>query len=206
MSLSIETQTLMAYIDGELEAAECQQVEQALDAQPQLRQQYDQLSQLDGLLGAALSPALQGVQPELDSSKPAQHSQAWWQRLLQPCWWRQFGVVMAWRAGGATALLVMGVLIGSGYERQAQQKALVAQQQQLQHVIDQALETRLSGDSMLWGDGAGSITPVRTYRSRHGQFCREFVFHGGDAVIVDARGGVACRDEQGWQIKAHYYL
>lgn len=72
----------------------------------------------------------------------------------------------------------------------------------IETVMQIALETHLSGRSRSWAlanpDYSGRITPVRTWRSRSGHFCRAFV------EIVRLPSGVernsrarACRNKAG---------
>lgn len=202
----IDAMTLMAYIDGELDAPERWQVERALEQDPQLQQQLEQMCRLDTLLGAAFNDALHGQQPELRALRSRDSQPAagrWWQGVVAP---------FSWQPVAAAALLVVGVFVGGWFERQSQTVVSAAHQQQqlLQQAIDQALETHLSGDSLQWRsdqtEQSGSITPVRTYRSEQGQFCREYIDRREDTGQINEQRGVACRGETGWKIMAIYYL
>jgi surface antigen len=71
--------------------------------------------------------------------------------------------------------------------------------------VQQALETRRSGDQYRWAEGArthGSVVPLRTYKSVSGHYCREF----RELVVVDGgprieRQAIACRDGDGvWHL------
>ncbi|MEH6473554.1 MAG: RT0821/Lpp0805 family surface protein [Halopseudomonas sp.] len=203
--MQVDSQTLMAYADGELAAPERALVEQALEQSPELQQQLEQLSRLDTLLGAAFNDAMHGPQPPLRALDPVGQTPKSGLQL-----WQAVGQIFNWQAGAAAALLVLGVAVGGWYERQALSTELAVNQQQLERAIDQALETRLSGESFQWTSAKakreGSITPVRTYKSEQGQYCREFIERRSVAGQVNEQRGVACRDEQGWQLKANYYL
>ena len=118
--------------------------------------------------------------------------------------------MFSWRSGSAIAVLLVGVLIGGWYERQSMRAEMELSQQKVQQMIDRALETHLSHDPLQWSSdqpgSGGSITPIRTYKNAQGQYCREFVERRQQAGQTIERRGVACRSEQGWQLKANYYL
>ncbi|MEH6826403.1 MAG: RT0821/Lpp0805 family surface protein [Motiliproteus sp.] len=209
---NIDSQSLMAYADGELDAIERQQVERALAESPELQQQLQQICQLDTLLGAAFNDAMQGQQPPLRALDPIGHASGpglqVWQGLKL---WQGLSERFSWQASAAAAaLLVVGVAIGGWFERQSLQAEFAVNQQQLEQAIDKALETRLSGESLQWSGAkakrVGSITPVRTYKSDQGQYCREFIQRQSEAGQINELRGVACRGEQGWKLKANYYL
>ncbi|MEH6579961.1 MAG: RT0821/Lpp0805 family surface protein [Amphritea sp.] len=203
--MHIDTQTLMAYADGELDRPEQQRVEQALERSPELQQQLVRMCQLDTLLGAAYSDALHSQQPPLRALEPVTQKTSFRSSLGQ---W--LGQTFSWQPGVAAALLVLGVVVGGLYERQSQQTEFAMSQQQLQQAIDKALETHLSREPLQWSsdnnDSAGTITPVRTYKSEQGQYCREFIERHDVGGQITEQRGVACRGEQGWQLKANYYM
>ncbi len=68
--------------------------------------------------------------------------------------------------------------------------------------IQTALETHLSGRSRQWSSAksnlSGRVTPVRTWRSRSGHFCRAFVeiIRLPSGVERNSRGR-ACRNQAG---------
>ena len=67
--------------------------------------------------------------------------------------------------------------------------------------VQQALETMQSGQAVTFGGAdapvAGTVTPVRTYRSKTRHWCREFE----ESVMISGeawrRSGVACREPNG---------
>ncbi|MET1416206.1 hypothetical protein ABVF61_28310 [Roseibium sp. HPY-6] len=70
----------------------------------------------------------------------------------------------------------------------------------LAQTVQEALETRVSGEPVYIGqEGAWTdvLTPIKTYKSKSGHWCREYVrqttFGGLDLTIQ----GTACRDENG---------
>ncbi len=202
---NIDAQTLMAYFDGELAASDRQYVEQALEENPELQEQLQQICHLDSLLGVAYSDAMHGQQPPLrafDSVGHATSFKSWLLSGLNGLW--------NWQVGAAAALLLLGVTAGGWYERQSQQTEFAFNQQQIEQAIDKALETYMSGESFQWTNTkagrSGSITPVRTYKSDQGQYCREFIQKQSEAGHINQQRAIACRSEKGWQLKASYYL
>ncbi len=78
--------------------------------------------------------------------------------------------------------------------------------------VNETLEKQLSGTVVEWRNpdsGAhGSVTPVRTYRSESGKWCREYT-----AVATTADGesetrrAVACREDDGvWKTRAELFI
>lgn len=70
----------------------------------------------------------------------------------------------------------------------------------LAQTVQEALETRVSGEPVYIGqEGSWTdvLTPIKTYKSKSGHWCREYVrqttFSGRDLTIQ----GTACRDENG---------
>lgn len=204
--INMDSQTLMAYADGELTIVERQEVERTLADSPELQLQLQRICHLDTLLGAAFSEAMQGQQPPLRALDPVGHKSGSGLQL-----WQGLSERFSWQVSiAAAALLVVGITIGGWFERQSLQAEFAINQQQLEQAIDKALETHLSGESLQWGGAkaarVGSITPVRTYKSDQGQYCREFIQRQSEAGQINEQRGVACRGEQGWQLKANYYL
>lgn len=67
--------------------------------------------------------------------------------------------------------------------------------------VQKALQTRLSGKSITWRNPAtghrGTVTPVRSYKTKNGYFCREY----RETVIISGQTrqyrDTACRDRDG---------
>jgi surface antigen len=74
--------------------------------------------------------------------------------------------------------------------------------QEINAAMQAALETHLSGRSREWSsansDYSGRLTPVRTWRSRSGHFCRAFVeiVRLPTGIERNSRGR-ACRNDAG---------
>lgn len=104
---------------------------------------------------------------------------------------------------GQTAMTVLGAtagaLIGGDLARD---RALSEQERRAAYL---AFESRPSGEAVPWHDPDrdvhGTYTPLRTWRSRTGAYCREYQ----QVVVIDGREqrayGTACRQPDGsWRI------
>lgn len=114
-----------------------------------------------------------------------------------------------WRAGRRFAIPIaasIAILIGGGFwiEDRMVDRLVAAQSETTRLVADamqQALEATQSGHSITIGDDRsvvrGTVTPVRTFRSKTDHWCREFkerLTIGGDTAV---RTAVACRVADG---------
>lgn len=112
----------------------------------------------------------------------------------------------------APALAGLSLLLGACAQAPAEKRpdpvygALAPQAEQLARMtVQEALETQHSRESLSWIDGDGSrgeVTPLRTYRTTAGYYCREYL-----EVIETAADGrtqhhrTACRDSDGrWKL------
>lgn len=63
--------------------------------------------------------------------------------------------------------------------------------------LEEALETRVSGDAVAWINPdtgvSGSVTPTRTFRATGGAWCREYRREVRAAAFQDVTVGIACR-------------
>lgn len=213
----IDELRLMAYVDGELDAATRAEVEAALQAEPALQRRVAALRTSGDLLTRALAGATQGAQPPLRAFAQQSRRPGLWSLLSR---WFGSPQVLHWQPMAATALVLLLTGGGAGYWLSSEQQLRGFRQagvltplesQTLQRVTNQALETRLSGDSLDWYDTEtgrrGVITPVRTFKTAQGRFCREFtdqrLLEGG----AQEQRGIACREPQGgWQVRVRYFL
>ena len=121
-----------------------------------------------------------------------------------------------WRIlGPLAASMVAAILIGSitldlaqyrARDAASQVLAEQARDRQLMTVaLNTALDTQISGGSVTWQNPAsgsrGSITPLRTFRTANGRWCREYRQELDSAAQSEQRIGIACREADGWQLK-----
>ena len=198
----ISDELLMAYADGELDAATRGEVERAIAADAVLAERARRQTVLRQRLQAAFRPALNEPVPDrlLQALKAAPPAAVTADKVvdLAPArearrargarhWMQDW---TAW--GGIAASLLLGVLIGklapdSGADAaafEAEAGRLVAR-----GAIERALSTQLAG-----APGAGGAVAVQlSFVDKSGHYCRTF----STAAIA----GLACRDGARWTLQ-----
>ena len=121
-----------------------------------------------------------------------------------------------WRAAAplAASVLIAGVFGAAAVglaERQASQAAsyVLAEQardrQLMAAAFKSALDTQVSGGSVTWQNPAsgsrGSVTPLRTFKTADGRWCREYRQEIAAVALTERRIGIPCRDAEGWRLK-----
>jgi len=115
------------------------------------------------------------------------------------------GGLIAAAAGGNPAAIaasvIGGILVGGlvGNLLDERDKKMAAEAER------KALETAPSGTSVTWKNPdnghAGTVTPVRTYQTSTGQYCREYQTNVTIEGKSDKAYGTACRQPDGsWKI------
>lgn len=212
MSSQISLSALSAYVDGELTAAEVQELETDLAQDTEAQRILAELQGGNRLARAAYDdPEVSEVPEALRESVEALFTKpsSAWQRFAGS--WRQWLPRPRFALSCALVLLAMAV----GYtlaEWRFEQRfaALEAQRlqdrQMLERAIAQALETQVSGEAVVWRNpdsgSYGEVSPLRTFKANNGAWCREYretLVLGG---IEETRQGVACRSPSGvWQTR-----
>ena len=118
----------------------------------------------------------------------------------------------SWLSIAASLLIAALGLAGAFYvaEHRAQTQIAAyearwkAGQRALEAALQDTLETKASGMEVSFASGEvdfhGSISPMRTYQSRTGHWCREFSEIIESGGIREHRRGLACREDSGgWQ-------
>lgn len=178
---------LMAYADGELDAAAGRAFEERLAQEPALRAALARERELRAALGASFDPVLDEPVPqrlqEVLRAAPVVVSLAEQRARRRPSW-------IQW--GGMAASLLLGLLIGTqwpsggaaGLMAQGRDGGLLARGE-----LALALDQRLSGQQQ---DG---VTPGLSFVAQDGRYCRSFSLEGS--------AGLACRDEarQQWRVE-----
>lgn len=197
--MQVDNAMLMAYADGELDAAQSAAVEQAVAADPALAAQLAQHRKLQNSLHAAFDGVLSEPVPQrlLQALRPQPQAasqnratagvQQWLQHqreMLFGDWaWPQWSAVAASLAvGGLLGMLVMnnrdGGLIGNSSGHLLARGALTA-----------ALDTQASGAR------SSTIQLNLSFRDKSGEYCRTFVISQSQAMA-----GLACRRGNEWQV------
>ena len=206
----IPEETLLAYVDGELDGAERAAVEAALQADPQLADQVARQRALRERLAAAYDPVLAepipprllaaaqtraaprkvvdlaAVRIERDAARAERNAPTGWG-------WRQWG--------GMAACLAIGVLVGR--ETLAPAGELVLRDGKL--VAQGALDRMLTQVAAADTDAAAPNHVGLTFVSKSGDYCRTFSWgtHGQASAGLACRSGAAASPSsaQGWEVR-----
>lgn len=219
----IDDETLMAYADDALPAADRARVEAALASDPNLRERLaifsataGHLAALDAVLHEPPPPRLAAVAGAgVAGAGAAGEAQARPSGNARPSLGTLFGWLFGSPGGFATAAatLALGAALGfttasmlepdtvpngagmaSGSPEDAFGGAL----------LQRALQSARSGERVddLPGTPKRSIAPTLTIRTDTGSFCREFIeTHEPDGAEARAWRGLACRSDGSWQLR-----
>lgn len=200
---------VMAYVDGELDGREAAEFEKLLQQDDRLQQQVRRLREMNAVLGVAFNEAMHGEMPPLRA----------FENRSQPSLWQRFSDWLVdtgslrWQPMATAALLLVMVSGGSGYlmSRGGNAEGQPAAGVLVDTTLNRTLETQVSGTTVEWRDEqsgiAGTITPVRTFKTEQGKFCREFIERQLIQEQWQEQRGIACREgKEEWQVRARYYL
>jgi surface antigen len=215
----IEDERLVAYVDGELDAAAARAVEAAVAADPKLAKTVAALRSEVALIRAAYQEPLRAEVPErlvtavdaaftgrqAERSTPAGDAARAWFR--HPA----FGAIAASIVAVVAGLAGANYFAERGVEREIARLEVLrlADQEMIEAAVAVALETHVSGQPARWHNpdsgSKGSVEPLRTFKISTGQWCREY------AQATDLRGwqerrvtlrAIACREAGGhWKTR-----
>ncbi len=180
--MSVDTEKLIAFADGELTGADLAEVEAALAKDASLREKLEAHRQMSARLSSAFDGALDEPVP---------------QRLSEAA--RQAGVidftarrVAKWsfrEYGAMAASITLGLVAGIGVLRPpAPMVSAAANGLEAQGALSEALNTQLASEE------PGAVRIGVSFRNHDGDYCRTFDLTEGGA------SGVACRDNNRWSI------
>jgi hypothetical protein len=190
---TIDTETLMAFADGELNEDRAAEVEAALAANPALRAQLQALRNTDDLLRAAVTPSLdvpdrfaQLLQPQGASNVVPLA------RAPRTAWWMPTGAAIAAALAVWVASSSLVTTQTAGWLRHVEDGVAIS------GALETAAMTTRSGDLVRADDL--NIRPVVSFVANDGRSCREL--HVRDKEM--AARIIACRDlhEDEWCIEA----
>ncbi len=214
MRAEIAVETLMAYVDGDLDAEATSEVEAHLEHSPAASETVRALREGTALVRTAYNEALERPVPQalrqaIDDAFEAQVQHpaapaAGAGRLAAP---GQIAMAVA----ACLAFLIVGA--GGAYvassllvdrEIARLEIARAADKQMIETVVNEALEKQLSGVTVAWrsaeSGSQGSVTPVRTFKNVGGQWCREYLWTTIFGAQSERRRAIACRETDGiWQ-------
>lgn len=201
--MNLSEEKLMAYVDGELDAAGRLAVEEAMRADPEVasavakaRALRDRIRQayapvLDEPVPARLLAAASGAEAEagadgsgnvvkLRTARPAEpaHVRSWrWPQWAAVAASLALGIWMGpWLHDGGSPLMLdmsAGAPLAGGD-------------------LVKALDTRVAAD----GPAQGPVQVGLSFRAKDGRYCRTF------ALAPQSMAGLACRDADGWHVAA----
>jgi hypothetical protein len=192
--VTIDQETLIAYVDGELPFEAERRFEATLSGDSELQKRVEEQRQLRGALRAGFDPVLTEDIPAniLNAIKTAPVSRQWrtreafrWMRIFGSTPPSQFQIRMA--VGTAVAVLALVAVI----TRETGGETLIGDRSGVpvaQGSLASALQTRLASDSGT-GPGVGL-----SFRSKDGAICRTFT--------ISQKAGIACRSNDAWRIAA----
>lgn len=200
--MSVDEETLQAYIDGELSVGERSQVEALLAGDPALRERVAQLQRVQLGLQHAFGKVLDEPVPErlMRAVRESPAGSATVSVLADRRERTNSHPIVGltrWRGGMALAAsLAVGVVIGAAVFRSPPGELLELRQGELlaQGGLQAALETQLASEQQ-------SAAPIQigiTFRDQAGNYCRSFTIR-----LQHALGGMACREQPGrWSVEA----
>ena len=206
--MTLERERLVAYADGELNAVERLEIEALLESDPEAREDLEALLQQRSDLTAAFATDLVEPLPErtlglfsggLVSGGPGSGlaGLAWWKPAIA-------AGLAALVFGGAAAFGVAELRTDQLIARYEAERS--ADRAELAVMVQQALENSPSGQAVQWGgeagQSAGEVTPLRTFQTAEGDWCREYRAKARIGLEVLARRAIACRTTSGtWETR-----
>ena len=190
-------ETLMAYVDGELDPVERTEIDAIVAADPAVAARVAALRTQRERLARAFAPVLNEPVPQrLTDAARGKHSPATpidlaaaRERREKP---RTPARLTQW--GALAASVLVGVLIGRGLSPPSKGDPLIARSGDslvARGVLDVALSEQPSGQ-----DRAG-VAAGFSYRTQDGEYCRTFATTGDDPLA-----GIACRSSDDWVVEA----
>lgn len=214
MTTTLNDEILVAYVDGQLDARETAEVEALLLDDPEARDKVRDLRQGAALLRGAFNESLTQPVPErvlrtVDSLFAEQAG-----RRREPARGER-AEQWPWRMAWAASLAALMVGVGTGYlassyrveqRLAALEAAVTADREARTQALLTALEGSVSGESVAWENPdsghRGRITPVRTFKTVQGQWCREYAADEWLGGKQEIRRAIACRVGEGqWKTR-----
>jgi surface antigen len=191
---------LMAYVDGELDEPGRREVEARLAADPEAAALVATLRRSRDALAATMTDAVRAAPDDAVRHNVEAAFAAAEQRGDRRLWVRRIGPAVAAAAASLAVGLFGGyqfALQGPAAARSAAAALVREDRQMMRQALHTALESKVSGTSLSWRNpdsgSAGTVTPVRTFKSTKGQWCREYKAAARYAGWREDFSGIACR-------------
>jgi surface antigen len=211
----IDDVTLLAHADGELDPETSRRLEQRITQHPELAAKVAGFREDAALLKAAFQHVL--YQPPAADAFVHGVPQATHARQPEAPHGPSKRPALGWAMAAGLSALVVGGFAGQELAHRGQQAALrqvgvatPADQQAQDRALSVSLESSVSGTATPWRNPdtghAGDVMPVRTFKAKNGQFCREFIETSKVFGTDQESGGVACRRADGaWKVRVRYF-
>ena len=205
--IEIDPESLVAYVDGQLDQSETARVEAALAGDPEARETVRRLRESAELLRSAFNEPLNAPVPA--RVLEGIHATAAERTRGSGPWRSPWPVALA----ASFAMLIVG--LGGGFllvdyrvEQELARLQAVGQADQRvrEAALFQALERNVSGEAVAWRNPdsgrIGEVTPVRTFKNRDGRWCREYTAMEALGGGTETRRAIACRVPEGqWKTR-----
>ena len=196
--MNVSDETLGAFVDGELDAAQRAEVEAAIAADPEVSQRVERLRAVQNELLTAFSGTTQepvpqrlldtvmqtpprGVVADLADARAAKRPNAWrsWQ-------WGELGAI--------AATLGVVTLFGYFFLRSPEGDLMMKRQGVLlaRGALAEALSTQLASEQAR----DATVRIGLSFRDQQGEYCRTFAVQGGRNLA-----GLACHESVGWHVQ-----
>lgn len=217
--ITLDESTLIAYVDGELDAETARLVEAKLLTDQNTTKYVEHLREISALSRIVFNDTLHAAVPQtlkdtiLQSTTVedagsdgnivafAPQAKTEWKKALP--------------MAAAVACLFLGLGVGGGYQYSQTSTGnalklaaftLQQDQSQMDQALNQALEVNMSGDTQTWANPdshrTATFTPVRTYKDKSGTFCREYKKDVRTGEQSETTFGLACREDDGtWKTR-----
>lgn len=211
--IKLDETTLVAYVDGELDAETAREVEMALARDPGARQTVKALSASAAMVRAAFNDPLH---EEVPSRLMAYLTRPEKPELGEPGGYARppdHGRVSRYVLALAASLLALMVGLGGGYVLFGSTDPYRLEvaggegapgDDRIGGVIYRALEAEASGQEFAWRDAArgrsGTVVAMKGFKTSTGQTCREFRSSIDQGADAKTRYGLGCRNTDGsWE-------
>lgn len=176
---------IAAYKDGELDTTQASSAQQLIARDAEAKRYWEDLLEIDRLLHSTFDPVAEQPIPEKLLA------------VIQPAAKRHYSHLLVPLALAASLVLVAVLVVRQSALDQQMQDQLVLMQQQIAQLRNETLENIPSGSAASWvapvGQTRAQVIPLKTYRAKNNQFCREYEERIEDAQGVEVRRGIACR-------------
>lgn len=191
----LDIELLMAYVDNELDDSTKEDVEALLERDPEATAIVERFRQSRALLHESFDEILNYPVPDHLVSTIRNHRTERKMASITSLFTHSNRFSTAALALAASVVLIIGVVTGYLIENQPVNYQTSAPTTEL---LQQALESELSGTKRTDDETGQSVTPMLTFSMESGQICREYERQSQKTLLF----GVACRSSEGeWQTR-----